>query len=447
MTQLNLTRNDVFFEKKGVSINWSALKVTFVFAALSLNALVKLSPVLYALLIAPAIGLIFLDLFRIRFPFSKESIFGGILFLLYVFFVFVAVVNSANTISVAGTIIGASRFLFALPLLVAFLLYVRNFDALRTSLVGMAIVLAIGNLSVPWQMAFGEITWLEASYTRGGFNRYASILGNVTAIGISAGFYFAISLFVMRKGFFQSLIAIAIIITSIASLSKAAIFNIAIPVIVVIFMGIIPRLRIIQKIPFKSVIGGLMLVGVVISIAMSVPAIQGRLLVSLASFGVESQGTRVDDVDIGTSFEERLLYHPTEIFYNLDRLRGPWGLLTGAGFGMSSTALVPQEDQQSIMSHNQLVEFWALSGVFFLLLFIVIIISVFIMIFSLINECWRTNRNEERRVFVCLLSILICYVANLPFANGLVYQPTQAAIFWMFFALLLLPRRLLLLRA
>lgn len=425
-------------------INWDAAKIIFIFAAIALNAVSKLSSALYLALLAPAMAILLLDLFRRPMRLERENLAGLALLLGYLTFVFIALVNSASNISMVGAVMGMGRFLFAIPLLLALMLYVRDFSTLRLALVGIAIVVAVGNLSVPWQMAFGKLEWLGSDYKRGGFDRYASILGNVTAIGISAGFYFAIILLVMRRGLWKLLICLAIAVSAIASLSKAAIFNVAIPVVLITALSVLPRFRIVRRVPVGAVIGFFVMVAAVIGIALSVPAVQGRILVSLASFGVASAETRTDDVAIGKSFQERLLFHPTIMFSNLDKANGPFGLLTGAGFGMSSTALVPQEDELSTMAHNQFIEFWALGGVFFLFNFLAILGFVAWRLLSLINESWRQQLEEPRRLFIALLVVYICYFVNLPFANGLVYQPTQAAIFWLFCSLLLLPRRILL---
>lgn len=424
---------------------WDAMKIVFVCAAVALNSLSKLSPVVYAPLLGAAFLIMGMDLLRRSFRLERDSINGIVLLLLYLAFTAASFLLSVGTISSLGALIGLGRYLFAIPILFAFLLYVRDFRTLKLAVVGISIFVALGNLSVPWQMAFGEVSWLDSDYKRGGFDRYASILGNVTAIGISAGFYFAIVLVLMPPGLWKILISVAIIVSAIASLSKAAIFNLAIPVVGLIGLAFFTRFRVIAKLPFTTILGSILLVGSVISIALFVPSVRGRVLVSLASFGVSgSDELRTDDVDVATSFQERLLQHPVRVLNNLDKVMGPVGHLTGAGFGMSSTALVPQADELSTMAHNQLAEFWALGGVFYLVLFIVFLIYVLYRIIFLINYCYSARLDQERRFFVCMLVVMICYLANLPFANGLTYQPTQATIFWLFFALIILPKTVLL---
>lgn len=425
--------------------DWDAAKIVLVFAAVSLNGLTKLSPVLYAPLLGLALLVLLVDLFRRPFRFATDSLAGAGLLLAYLGFTYVSLVHSTGNLSATGAIIGLGRFLFAIPVLLAFLLYVRDARTLRHALIGIAIVVAVGNLSIPWQMAFGEIEWLGSDYKRGGFDRFASLLGNVTAIGISAGFYFAIILILMRPGLWKTLLCLAIVVSAIASLSKAAIFNLAIPVLAVVGLGLFARFRVFKKLPIRAMAGFSVLVVVVVGVAMLVPAVRGRVLVSLASFGVSSQETvLVDDVSVGTSFQERLLQHPTKVFQNLDLLQGPTGLLTGAGFGMSATALVPEADALSIMAHNQLVEFWALGGVFFLVTFLLFLVMVGWRLWDLCARSWLQGIHAQRILYVALAVVFACFLANLPFANGLVYQPTQATIFWLFFALLVLPRDVLL---
>lgn len=426
-------------------VEWDALKIIFVCAAVALNSLTKLSPVIYAPLLGAALLIMVVDLFRRPLRLEADGVAGGVLLLAYLFFALQAFAMSLLTISPVGAMVGLGRFLFAVPILLAFLIYVRDFQTLAAAVIGIAIFMAIGNLSVPWQMMFGEMKWLGSDYKRGGFDRYASVLGNVTAIGISAGFYFAIVLILMRPGLWKMLMGLAIVVAAIASLSKAAIFNLAIPVVTLVGLNFFPRFRVFHKFPFRAMAGFTLLVVGVVSIAILVPSVRGRVLVSLASFGVSSQeAVLVDDVDVGTSFHERLFQHPGKVFFNLDRVRGPTGHLTGAGFGMSSTALVPQPDELSIMAHNQLVEFWALGGVFYLLVFLAFLALVALRLLSLVGFCYRHGLDRQRLFFTCMIVVMVSYVANLPFANGLTYQPTQALIFWLFFALLILPRTILL---
>lgn len=427
------------------TMDWDAAKIIFVCAVVALNNLIKLSPVIYAPLLGTAFLIMALDLFRRPLRIGSDSIAGGLLLVGYLFFAMQAFVVSLTNISPTGAMVGLGRFLFALPIFFAFMLYVRNFQTLMSAVIGVAVVMAAGNLSIPWQMVFGEIRWLGSEYKRGGFERYASVLGNVTAIGISAGFYFAIVLILMRPGVWKVIVSLAIVVAAIASLSKAAIFNLAIPIIILVGLNFNPRFRVFQRFPFRAIAGFMVLVVGVASIAILIPAVRGRVLVSLASFGVSSQeAVLVDDVDVGTSFRERLFKHPAKVFFNLDRVEGPTGHLTGGGFGMSSTALVPEADELSIMAHNQLVEFWAVGGIFYLLLFIVFLTALARRILSLITESYRRGLHRQRTFFTCMLVVFFCYLVNLPFANGLTYQPTQAFIFWLFFAILILPKSILL---
>lgn len=416
-----------------------SLKFTLVFAALTLNSLAKLSPPLYAALLGGALLLLGLDLARRPFRLGRSQAIGMALVAAYLVFAGIAFLHALNTISLAGALVGLGRFLFAIPLLAAALVYIRSVGTLKRSLVGIAVVVAVGNLSIPYQLAFGEIEWLGSDYVRGGFDRYASLLGNVTAIGIAAGFYFSILLLLMKKGLWRTLLLLAIVLTALASLSKAALFNLIIPVVVIAGMGLLPPFRTFRRVPVRAIAGFGVLTLTIIGIAATVPAIQGRVLVNLASFGLADE-SKLDDVTIATSFQERLLKHPSEVYRRLTILRGEAGLLTGAGFGMSSTALVPQPDELSIMAHNQFVEFVALSGILYLFVFLAIMIAVFVRLGSLCVQCWREGQDEARRVHVTLLVVYACYAANLPFANGLVYQPMQAAVFWIFCAIQLLPR-------
>jgi len=411
-------------ERRLATLN--AAKFTFVFAVFNLHQLSKSFAPLYGLLLLAATAMLGLDLLKTRIRLSRDGAIGLVLVGLYLMAAMATYIHSLALISPIGATIGLVRFLFAFPVFLAAFAYIHTVEDLEKSLVSTTVVVAVLYLSIPWQIAFGQLSWLPSDYERGGFERYASLLGNVTAVGIAVGFYLAPALFLVRDTRLRLFLVVALLISSAASLSKAAIMNVALVPLIGLAQGFIPQLRVWQNWSRSDVfkVGAVFVVS--IAVALAIPSVRDRLLVNLASYGVES-AEKADDVSIDQSIGERIFQHPKEIIDNLYKQYHEVGWITGAGFGMSSTALVPEKDQLSIMAHNEYFEFLGIGGIFYVLLFIIIISY---SIYKILFHTLYSKNTVHRHVFATLIVIFINYVVNLPFANGLVYQPLQAATFW-----------------
>lgn len=407
------------------------LKYLAIFSAINLHQLSeKLLPV-YAIIVLVSFSILAIDLARSRLTFDRPTAFNLALVGLYVLVALGSYVHSLLIISTAGATVGLIRFLFAFPVFLASLIYIRSVDDLRLCLIGMAAIVAILYLSVPWQIAFGELWWLPSDYERGGFTRYASALGNVTAVGIALGFYLAPALFLARSARLRMILTASLLVSGAASLSKAAIMNAALVPILGAMQGIAhPAFRVWKnwKISDGMKVGGALLL--CIGMAFSVPAVRDRLMVNLASYGIVNKSAN-DDVSLDKSIFERLAHYPGIVFKSLQDRYSEIGWMTGAGFGMSSTALVPEIDSLSTMAHNQLVDLIGIGGMPYLFLFICMLASIG---FSIVNgavSAYRDRYADAQATYATLIVMFLNFLTNLPFANGLIYQPLQASIFWL----------------
>jgi hypothetical protein len=146
----------------------------------------------------------------------------------------------------------------------------------------------------------------------------------------------------------------------------------------------------------------------------------------LVSFGIlpQSAGLTNDDVSVFQSILDRLISLPLESLRALEEVGGPLTFLTGAGFGMADTALVPAAYSLGPMAHNQFVELYLVFGLPGLGLGLY-------MFFIIGTRLFRLSKEGKQFSKATLLGFL-CFITNGVFANGILYQPTMALMFYFF---------------
>jgi O-antigen ligase len=165
---------------------------------------------------------------------------------------------------------------------------------------------------------------------------------------------------------------------------------------------------------------------VVIGVAGSafVPVIRDRIAASLLSFGIgssASSGVPHDDVSTFVSAWERLTTLPRANIDALGNVHSPLAYLTGGGYGMGSTALVPPGDSIAPMSHNQFAEMFTVFGA--------VGGGAQLVILTLIGYLlWRRLRSSREPILLAIFFAYILFLLNSVFANGTLYQPASASI-------------------
>ncbi|MGW3546359.1 hypothetical protein ACWDHH_01090 [Janibacter hoylei] len=318
---------------------------------------------------------------------------------------------STLAISGAGTALyGLSRYLFALPVLLAFIAYTDSPRDLLTHIRTMCVFFAVGALTVPLQYLTGPITFFADSSERAGLERYASVFGSLTALGIAAGSYIALAQALRPRSTVLSIVAIGV--GGIASLSKAAIVNIALGLASHLVLGGRQVLRMIVTLAVVLSVGYL--------VVQESAILQESLSASATSFGVEG-GSENYDMSFQSSLYDRLVTRPAENWAVLATMGSSLVYVTGGGFGMASTALVSPAASLAGMTHNQFAEFFSVAG---LVGGSIATLTVAVIVVRLV----RARRTPLRGA---VLGAMTLWVANAFFANGIAYQPITASVLFL----------------
>ena len=331
----------------------------------------------------------------------------------WVLFAACAFVVSIALISPGGAVTGLSRFLFALPILLALTLYTDSLKDVRDHMATLVVIFAVASATLPLQIVTGPIPWFATASERAGIDRFASLVGSLTSIGIIVGCYLVLAQGIQSKfRWFWSLIIAG---SAAISLSKAAIANVglAFAVILVVWRQRISRL--------------LLGVGASAIIAMllyaSLPFVQERVDASLVSFGIQNATVTNYDATAEESLIDRLTDLPRANIEGLMALEVPFVYLLGAGFGMGNSALVPDEDSIAPMAHNQYVELFTVFGA----VGAIALGSALVVILGQLIKFDRAARSDLSSVVKwAFILLLINGVA----ANGTFYQPTAGSVFF-----------------
>lgn len=327
--------------------------------------------------------------------------------------VLTALIAFLSSIAISGlpaATYGLVRYLFAFPIFLAFVAYTTTDKDLANHLRTMCYFFTFGSLTVPLQYFTGPITFFADASERAGIERFASIFGSLTALGVAAGSYIALTQALRSRAMISAVLAISV--GGIASLSKAAIANIA--------LGLGSFVAIGGK-QFARVLTTLVVIVCATYFTVQESSIlQDSLAASATSFGVEG-GTQNYDQSFQGSLSDRLITRPAENFAVLATLGSPLVYLTGGGFGMASTALVPSSASLADMTHNQFAEFVSIGG------FVgggIACTVVAVILFRLLRD-WRMGRDSVKGAVLAAFAI---WIANSFFANGTAYQPITASI-------------------
>lgn len=390
-------------------------KFAVVFVVVGMHTLSNLSLPLYLIFYVPTVAVVALQyVFGAR---DRRSVVASRLFTAWIFIGVCGFAVSLAIISPGGAVQGLVRFLFAAPLFMALVLYTKTAEELRRHLVTAVIFLTVASLTIPLQLLTGPISWFSAASYRDGLQRYSSLLGSLTSLGIVVGSYIVLSQ--AARPAWRWVWLFLIVVAAALSLQKAAFVNIAIGLA---FFVILNRRA------WKRLLIALVTVSALLAVAYAVvPAIRDRISVSLLSFGIGGGvGVVHGDVSIWVSTWDRLTTLPKANFEALVGLHSPLAFLTGAGFGMGNTALVPAKDSIAPMAHNQFAELFTVFGAIGGGAQIFILIVIWLLL-------WQRTRLGAPAIVTAIFFAYILLLLNSLFANGTLYQPASAAIFFFAF--------------
>lgn len=392
-------------------------KFAIVFVVVNLHTLSELSLALYLALYVPTVAIV-----ALQYAFGSQDQRPQVSSRLFNMWIFITVCGFAVSlalISPEGSGQGLVRFLFAAPIFMALVLYTKDAEDLRRHVMTSVVFFAVASLSIPLQFLTGPISWFSASSERAGLERYSSLVGNLTSVGIVVGAYIVLSQAAQpsRRWLWISLM----IIPAMLSLQKSAIANIVIGLVVVILLN--------RRAWKRLSLAVAAVAGLVVFAYALLPAVRERVSVSLLSFGVAtdaSAGIVRDDVTIGTSVWDRLVTYPKANFDALVDIHSPLAYLTGAGFGMGNTALVPIGDAIAPMAHNQFAEAITVFGIIGGGVQIIILLRIGFLLF-------RRAKVSGAPALTAVFFAYVILMVNSLFANGTLYQPSSASIFYIAF--------------
>lgn len=395
---------------------------TLLFISLNLHILRNLHP-LY--LVLPAV--LFCLLFFLQFIAAKKDqmisrnimLFPFILSLLFivllscVYLIFGLFYNSIDEV-----LIGASR-LFLAPL-IAFVVSKMLWTKTRIEkiLLIFSLIAAGGSLTLLYQFLFGEITWFAESSARAGFARYASLFGNLTAIGMVAAIGIITTLFVEKINvLLKSLLLTSLLIGLALSLQKASVANLVLALGLSLLFADRERRAKIAKI----IVG----VALIISIGLSfLPEIQNIALATIQNFRFDENIVQNEDDTVGVSIMRRTMDLP----YDAISAYGYEYLLTGVGvIGSAGTLGFPEAPS----THNSFSDSILTGGVLNLTVMLCLLYLMGREVMRPIPNVSVLSNNQ----YACARAVYFLIVLNLPFVSGILFQPNSACLFYFFMGL------------
>ncbi|HEY0158858.1 MAG TPA: hypothetical protein VGF28_16360 [Thermoanaerobaculia bacterium] len=309
---------------------------------------------------------------------------------------------------------GAGRLLFALPLVMFSAAFLKKpADLLRIFRI-YCVIVALGAASIMLQMVIGPISWFAEPSFRGGLERYASLLGSLTAMGGAGGLALTLVPWArFRRKSVAFLVAAMIVLGMVASLQKAAVVTLVLWPFAYAFA---------RKVPLRTVvILAMRVVVVAVLLAVATYLVLPRYFnVALALLGYREAagGVYVGRHTIAEGVVARSLEYPMKLY----DAYGDAGVVFGVGLKAGSGVF----GIQAPMSHNSVADLLFMGGVIYLLLFLALLVS-------LLAVAYRAARGRDpvaRGIGQATLCFMVIMLINLPFSSGRLFQPVSASIFW-----------------
>ena len=340
----------------------------------------------------------------------------GIVFVWCVIMPTLGLLTSIGFISLPGAVTGLIRYIFAMPVFMALIAYTDDIVDLKRHVSVATGFFAVACATIPFQVVTGQsIQWFAAASERGGYERYASLAGSLTTVGIAVGCYIVLAAVTRPIIHFSTVIVMAI--SAAMSLSKSGMANVAIGLAATALIG-------------RRNLGRIAMMGLITLGALGLawaysPSVRDRAASTLESFGIQTGVTTGPNYDytVEESIVARLTTLPLENFQALETLHSPLVYLTGGGFGMASTALVPAADSLAGMAHNQFAEMYTVFGPLGLIVTVLLFATV-------ARELRKRTKSEKSPIYPSALAALGVFAVNSVFANGTFYQPASASILY-----------------
>jgi hypothetical protein len=281
------------------------------------------------------------------------------------------------------------------------------------------VIVCVGVASVAVQYATGPVSWFAEPGERGGLMRFGSILGSLPTIGGALPLALFATL-TIRMRWMTRLIAILILVFGVlVSLSKGAVAGTALATALFLCIPTPNRKR------NLTVLVAVVVIALVIAPFAASNQVVDQTSLYVAALFMQDSTDRGGDVTMQASMQERWTSLPAQSLGWLFHVRGSTSLLTGGGFQMLGSALMPDGDSRYFTSHDTYVDLILVAGVPLLTAYFALLIGTLRQLFS---EAGRAFFSEAPEIRTCTLGILVIIALAGLFSAGETYQPIIAAL-------------------
>lgn len=310
----------------------------------------------------------------------------------------------------------ASRFYFVYPLFFSALLCL-NIKTFRTAIQLYLLIAAGAACCLIYQVYFGSIPYFVESSTRGDIPRYATFLGALPTFGVAGAFALLFVGFSVRNIFFFGLLFFLLFTGLILTLQKAALANLLIILIFILWMSFKGKLsfspaKLFGIIVFSGVVNFFAFNDYVL---VNIDFLSFKLhrsngdLIGWTGYGMNEDAV----MRLSNSFLEEASKTSTSA---ISQNTGP--KFFGVGYEALGGALGLT---QYPMSHNGLVDIWRLGGLPYMLVFLLLCSSV---VYRLKFLKYRNDYDYYGLAFFALFAL------NFVFYTGIFVNPSLAILFW-----------------
>lgn len=307
------------------------------------------------------------------------------------------------------TAVSVARFLFVLPLLVLVLVFlsIDRFSKILKSYIWFSMLCGA---SVLYQIKFGAVSWFAEASTRDGLVRYSSLAGSLTILGVSGGLALPFAFFLIRQNLLKCVVLAALAMGMLLSLQKAAVINL------IIFAGLV-----FWYFLKKGKLGFVVLIGILLTgFVALLYSLDVSYAVSVVNnvFRTGEASNSYTDYSFSESILSRLWGLPSVVF----DYHGPYSMIFGVGLAGGAGVF---GNEELPMSHNALLDYLFIGGIPYLLI-------AMVSVGYAVHKCLRYIRQDlaNQDLHRACLWFFLIFLANMPFASGMQYQPVLGGIFY-----------------
>lgn len=382
----------------------------FVLAVGQLHLFRNISPLYYVFYLLSFLVAIFIVLRKWLFLTSleKKTIFLISLVFVYPIFALAPGILAGKYLSFEEIIIGATRTIFSLPMVLVILSTSSEVKSIRKLVFTTAFFTLIAALTIPYQFIFGPISWFVEITVRAGLDRFGSLFGSLTSLGGVVGYGLLAAVVSIGSTLGAALVISGIVLGGILSLQKAAIANLILAILYLPYTQKISKINLLTSIPIISVV----------FVCFS-SFFWHEIFAFINSIKLTTESEKISD---GYSFEEDIWVRIIDLPLVAIEFQGARNLLWGVGPIGASGAFGYQDIP---MSHNGVIDLFLVGGVLYFFIFIYFIF--FVINNSIANAPHIIDKKFIKFGAFCLFITLV----NVVFSGLNFFSPSGA----MFFAL------------